>query len=536
MFGRSSYHNKYGKSVESFMKKLMDEKYFRDFHVVEGNDSEDILFVTGNSRAIAITKAMGNKLRLGINQLTEKELSDWKALQASGIISSENTHVLNSSSYFHGANLAININLTSFCNLGCSYCFADGGDYGRIDGKLESDSVDDIFSFIKKNEERSKIVRFEFFGGEPLLNFECIKDICERSGELEKISGIRFIYRISTNLTVLPKGALPLFAKHKFIVSVSIDGNRRTHDTNRPTKGGKGSWSKIVGHCEEVRKVSDDIVLVARMTVAGGDTSISENVKSLWKLNIFDYFQIYPGVVPEEKNEIFIKKKPPGNMVKLVNIDDISQAATKSPDVGKVLTTMPANFLNDLSQFLSIYPDLFVNGNRFKGVLEYELIVDMVINGQCALSYCSGGRNYFTFSPDKSIMPCHRLVGDIAHQVGKSNEGLSGKGLSVWRTTVDSHPVCKECWARYICGGGCRQENLQATGNDNTPSAEGCAYQFELLEGVLRMLLKRNTDFLTTDRNQLKNLFVSCGKPVVDNQRLMLDSPAISTQYFRAIN
>lgn len=470
----------------------------RDYRVIDGPDDDDILFIAGNNRALRVSKDLGERLRGGLSALTAPEQGDWNALAAAGIISGENAARTRASTFLDGANLAININLTAFCNLGCSYCFAEGGDYGRIKGKLESDTVADILAFAKAHVTPSQTVRFEFFGGEPLLNFARIEELCAGAQEVERETGIRFVHRISTNLTVLPAGAAELFARHRFIVSVSIDGDQATHDRNRPTKGGRGSWVGIIENCRKVRAASDDITMVARMTVVGGHPALRDNVRLLWQLDLFDYFQIYPGVVPAERSAI---------------LDEGKQAPVAKPK------TMSADFLAQLADFVTVYPSLFSPGNRFKGVLEYERIADMVVEGKAALSFCSGGRNYFTFSPDHSIMPCHRLVGDVSFQVGTSRQGLSGHGLDGWRLPIDDHPVCSACWVRYICGGGCKQENFQATGDMNNPSPEGCDYQMRLVENVVTMMAGQDEAYRARSRAPLDDMFVSCGRPLVVNLR-----------------
>lgn len=486
----------------------------RDYRVIAAAGDEDILFVAGNNRALRVSKDLGRRLRGGLGELTAAEAEDWNALADAGLLSTENAARTRSATFMDGANLAININLTAFCNLGCSYCFAEGGDYGRIKGRLESDTVADILAFARAHVTPSQTVRLEFFGGEPLLNFPRIEELCAGADALARETGIRFVHRISTNLTVLPAGAAELFARHRFIVSVSIDGDQETHDRNRPTKGGRGSWAGIVANCRKVRAASDAITLVARMTVVGGRPALRDNVRLLWGLNLFDYFQVYPGVIPAGRSGI---------------LDHGGAAAAGKP------RTMSADFLAQLADFVADYPALFTPGNRFQGVLEYERIVDMVLQGKAALSFCSGGRSYFTFSPDRSIMPCHRLVGDTAFQVGGSREGLSGQRLDAWRLPIDDHPVCSTCWVRYVCGGGCKQENFQATGDLNAPSREGCDYQMRLVENVVAMLAGQDAGYRARSRAPLDDLFVSCGRPMVVNLRADGAAPPRALAHFRPL-
>ena len=239
---------------------------------------------------------------------------------------------------------------------------------------------------------------------------------------------------------------------------------------------------------------------------------MAENVRTLWSMNLFDYFQIYPGVVPRSIGQ---------------------SLEAKSGNFGQ--GTMAADFVNQLAEFIGEYPSLFTSDNRFRGVLEYERIVDMVVRGKAALSFCSGGRSYFTFSPDHSIMPCHRLVGDTNQQSGDSRTGIDPARLEEWRLPIDTHPVCSNCWIRYICAGGCKQENRQATGELNSPSAEGCRYQIGLVENVVGMLAGRDAEYRSRDRSQLDNLFVSCGRPVILNLRSESEGEPPSLRHFHPL-
>jgi len=484
----------------------------RDYQVIESLSGDFVLFLTTNNRVLRVSPSLGRRLRVGLDRMTCEEAAEWDALADSGLIADVNAARVGKASIGDGANLAININLTATCNLGCSYCFADGGDYGRITGKLGADIAEDIFHFVKQRLHAGQTVRFEFFGGEPLLNFERIAQMCERADEISRTTGIRFIYRISTNLTKLPNGAVELLERYAFIVSVSIDGDRQTHDRNRPTKNGGGSWDRIVSNCRKLRAAGDDVTMVARMTVLGG-SNLVENVRALWSLNMFDYFQVYPGVVPAGRGHV---------------LDGGS---------GPTGRTMSALFLAELADFVREYPGFFSPDNRFCGVLEYERLVDMVLSGKAALSFCSGGRNYFTFSPDRSIMPCHRLVGDAAMAVGESADGLTkDSGLAPWRLPVDQNPVCSQCWIRYVCAGGCRQENLQATGNLNKPSPEGCRYQIQLVENVVAMLAQQDAAYRGRRRDRLDDMFVSCGRPLILNLRdNSIATPLVHAHHFRAL-
>src|SRR5688572_2724821 len=141
-------------------------QYGQDYQVLDVAEGGSLLFITGNHRLLRVSSDVGDRLRQGLHALSDEELAEWSQLVETGTISNVNRHRLASSLFSDGANLAININLTAICNLGCTYCFADGGDYGRIKGKMEAQTVEYIFDFIREHLTSSQTVRFEFFGGE----------------------------------------------------------------------------------------------------------------------------------------------------------------------------------------------------------------------------------------------------------------------------------------------------------------------------------------------------------------------------------
>jgi radical SAM protein with 4Fe4S-binding SPASM domain len=499
------------------MLKYGHWKHGRDYQVLDLAAGCPVLFLSGNHRLFRVDPETGTRLRQGLRHLTEEEGREWELLADAKVISDVNTRRLAQAGATDGAALAINVNLTSICNLNCTYCFADGGDYGRIKGKLGEATVGSIFRFIRSHIREGQAVRFEFFGGEPLLNLERILDICRLSERVALEDGIRFIYRLSTNLTVLPPEALDLLVRRDFIVSVSIDGGHVTHNRNRPGKDGGGSFDRILANCTRVRDAGPALVLVARMTVVGDCPPLVDNVRELWGYNLFDYFQIYPGVVPREK----------ANVISLKVLGDA--------DLTVAPPTISPRFLPQFLELVRIYPDLFQPGNRFKGVLEFERAADMIIRGKLALSFCSGGRNYYTFSPDDSIMPCHRLVGDVRFQVGEATRGLTVDPVA-WRMPVDCHPVCSECWIRYACGGGCKQENLVGTGDIHTPNPEACHYQIKMVESVIQIIAEQGKAYGDRRRDVLDDLFVSCGRPVILSQRdEEFDLAGAQLRYFRPL-
>ncbi len=472
-----------------------------DFKLIEYDSNSSLMFISGNNFLFKVSNKIAGRLYGGISNLNKAEKFEFFKIFECGILDDINGKAIEDSSPLDGANLAINFNITVKCNLDCIYCFANGGSYGHLKRDLKADSVKQIFSFIQENVGSSKVVRLEFFGGEPLLNYKLIKEICTESDRVHRKTGIRFIYRLSTNLTHITKAMIDLFTSYNFIISVSIDGGRLTHNHNRPSTNGDDLYDLLIKNCILLKKNSEDILLVARMTVFDDKVPLEQNVKELLSYNIFDYFQIFPVTTDKissnkDHENLSVKNKPGLEMLRLIEA----------------------------------YPSLFSSNNIFKGNLEWERIADIILNGKAALSYCSAGRNYYTFSSDCSIMPCHRLVGNDKYQIGDLENFITTDHVE-WRNSTDNISVCSKCWIRYICAGGCKHHNLSFSGDINIPDINQCKVERRIVEHIIRIIANQK-EYRQFNRNILDKLFVSCGRPIIDVLHPSIKSLSFKTKYF----
>ena len=400
-----------------------------------------------------------------------------------------NSTALQNIGYEDGSNLALNINLTPTCNLKCTYCFAQGGNYGKLEKPMRSDIIGDIAFLIKNYQTNSRKVRFEFFGGEPLLNFQVIQEILDFSRELGKTDQVDFIHRISTNLTHLEPEMIDVMGDNNFIISISIDGPKAVQDLFRPYKNNSGSFDTIMENIKAIREKYDHLILIARMTIAQKESPLLENIKDLIGTNYFDYVSIYPASIKNEQDR-----------------------------TAKYQYYFDADIQRQIKEVIANYPDLFKYSSRFKGILEYEKIYDQIFNGKISISHCAAGGTYYTISGDKSVVPCHRVCGKNDFILNSKTNVLDQNIIREWTGKVDQHQVCSQCWARYICGGGCKQEHLSANGDIKTVNRNSCEYHQFILEKLIQAVSKFPASF--NERNiNVDDLFVYCGRPLGSNFR-----------------
>lgn len=404
-----------------------------------------------------------------------------------------NRDVLSNAEYADGANFAINLNLTSACNLDCTYCFARGGDYGEQKDNMSETVLPTLKNLILNNVSESKKVRFEYFGGEPLLNESMICSLIEFAKVMESEYGIHILHRVSTNLTSLSEKMLDIICENNFVVSVSIDGIEKVHDKQRPSRNGKSSFKTTLSNIKKIKEKNSMIRIVARMTIAQREVTIFENLCELIKTGLFNYASIYPASIISIEN-------------------------------GKYEYYFDEEIKKQYHEVFVKYGELFKLSPEFRGLLEIEKILDSLLHGKLSVSHCSAGKNYCTLSSDGSVVTCHRLCGNNDYMLNCDGSGILDTDLkSKWSKKVDDDLICSKCFARYICGGGCKQEHIGFSGDIEVKSPKACEFRKFLLEEIITNIDELSCDF-DTRYVSLDDMFVYCGRPVVKNHRIKLSS------------
>ncbi|MBF0410134.1 MAG: SPASM domain-containing protein [Candidatus Riflebacteria bacterium] len=454
---------------------MLNLKYLSDSCLVR-NRKGIFLFLAGNSALYEIDCASGS-------EFSDVQLSELANL-ISAKIENENQKTLKQRGLPNTSVSALNLNLTDKCNLACVYCYAKGGNYSRIMREMSpEDSVKAVRNAFMASDIKRDF-RVEFFGGEPLLNFPAFEAASDELSEIEKsLNGNRkIVRRVSTNLTELTPEMLEFFSKVPFIFSVSIDGDQLAQNSQRPFKNGSPSWEPIIENLEKIREVCPESIIVARITVYQQDKRLYEIVNEIADKNLFDYASIYPAAVEGENH-------------------------------------FTAAFRENYLKIAQNYSKLLSRG-RFSGILELNRFCEGILGRKVALNHCRAGNGYFTASPDGSVHPCHRLVGDESWNLGSFD--ISEKLLSQWQVKVDERQKCSECQIRYFCGGGCRQESLKSTGSLVGNSPKICAFSKLLFEAAMNVCTSINEvseSKLYKFSKISEELFVFCGQPLADRMQ-----------------
>ncbi len=391
---------------------------------------------------------------------------------------------------------AVNLNLTDRCNLACVYCYAKGGDYERIRAPMSPEVAIGGIEAALRRRDAGVPFRLEFFGGEPLLNPETIGAVLDwqEAPSLARSAAGDIVNRISSNLTVLDDRHLELLARGHMIASISLDGPAAIQDIQRPFKDGRGSFALIFENIRRLRRRCPTATIVARMTVYRADDQLLASVRELVSHDLFDYVSIYAAAVGDGK----------GGAAGRSHFSD--------------------TFAQQYLALAAAYPELLGKG-RFKGCLELNRYLEAMLMGRTVVNHCRAGAGYYTLSPDRTVHPCHRLVGDPAWNLGlfdwDKTPGLAAR-LAPWQTPADQREVCSTCPLRYLCAGGCKQQALIATGSLVGHDPRICAFSQLLFDAALTVASRLTSPVehkLRASFAELSRLFVFCGQPLVDIQR-----------------
>lgn len=332
---------------------------------------------------------------------------------------------------------ALALAISQHCNLGCGYCYADGGSFGGQAQHMPWDvaraAVDRLFD--TANDGRP--VSLAFLGGEPLLNRGVLRQAVLHANALAATRGVPLRLAITTNATVLTADDARFLAEHGFAVTVSIDGERELHDALRPTLGGGGSYDRIVARLAPLLALQGRAALqgrpamqvAARVTVTPRHTALRATLEHLLSLGFHS-----------------------------VGFSPSLSARDRSLELqGADLQALLAQMIECAVEFerRTLAGEHYPFANMLGALQEIQ-------RGTHRPLPCGAGAGYLGVAADGALSACHRFVGDERAAMGHVQQGIDDAARGQWLATrhVDRQEPCRSCWARYLCGGGCHHEVL----------------------------------------------------------------------------
>lgn len=331
---------------------------------------------------------------------------------------------------------AVVLLLSQACNLRCTYCYADGGEYHNK-GFMSLDTAKKSIDYVFENTKEDNI-SIILFGGEPLLDFKLFKD-CVEYGKLKaKETGKTVNFSTTTNGTLVTEEIGRFLAENKFTVTLSIDGDEKTHNENRLDVRCKGTYSTIM---DKVNRYLNPRNVSARATLTNVNTSIDEIYDHLYSLK-FGNIQISPSI-------------------NMMNSEDYKKLALSYK---KLIEKLKIEFKE------KNYDYVVKSSNIYK-------ILDRLYNGGIREKFCGAVNNMIAVDIDGNIFGCHRLVDEKNSVIGNINSGYieNKKKILIDELTESGRcEKCNDCWVQSLCGGGCPAENMSANNDFKVPHDYTC--------------------------------------------------------------
>lgn len=346
---------------------------------------------------------------------------------------------------------ALCLHIAHDCNLKCKYCFAEEGEYH---GKRELMSLEvgkKAIDFLIKSSGNRKNLEVDFFGGEPLMNFDVVKGIVEYARSVEKEAGKNFRFTITTNGILLNDDIMNYINENMHNVVLSIDGRKEVNDRMRPRAGGQGTYDTIVPKFQKLADSRNQTDYYVRGTFTRYNLDFSKDVLHLADLG-FKQISVEP-VVTDEKEPYSIREED-----------------------------LPAIF-DEYENLAMQILERRKNGQWFNF---FHFMIDLT-GGPCVVKRmvgCGSGTEYLAVTPTGDLYPCHQFVGMEQFKMGTVDTGVVKPEIrkSFEGCNVYTKPKCRECWARFYCSGGCVANSYNTHGDLITPYEIGCEMQRKRIE------------------------------------------------------
>jgi uncharacterized protein len=325
---------------------------------------------------------------------------------------------------------AISLAIAQKCNLGCSYCYAQQGEFGGTAKNMSAETANQAVDLMMAGALPSSKLNLAFLGGEPLVNRSVLQSVTRRAARLAEERGFALTFSITTNGTLLSTADADFFEAFGFAVTVSLDGPREVHDALRMYKSGRASFDRIMRNVQPLLSKQRRMQVSARVTVTPNNLALRRALDDF----------IDAGFHSVGFSPMLSSPNGSGEM----QPEDLERMLGEMIDCGREFERR--------WQAGERYPF----ANMVNAMREIE-------KGTHRPYPCGAGAGYLGVSADGDLAPCHRFVGDRDTAMGSLSAGVDTKRQSEWLRDRHVHrqQPCRDCWARYLCGGGCHHEVIR---------------------------------------------------------------------------
>ncbi len=358
---------------------------------------------------------------------------------------------------------ALCLHIAHTCNLNCSYCFASQGKYHGDRAVMSFEVGKQALDFLVANSGSRKNLEVDFFGGEPLMNFDVVRELVAYARSIEKEHNKKFRFTLTTNGLLIDDDVIEFANQEMSNVVLSLDGRKEIHDRFRVDYAGNGSFEQIVPKFQKLVAARGGKNYYMRGTFTHANPDFLEDIKQMLALG-FTELSMEPVVcAPGDPSELTEEDLP----VVLSQYEKLAELMLEREKEGKPFTFY--HYMIDLNGGPCIY-------KRISG--------------------CGSGTEYMAVTPWGDLYPCHQFVGEEDFKLGDIWNGVTNKekqqefaGCNVY-----AHTECRDCWARLYCSGGCAANAYHSTGSVTGVYRYGCELFRKRMECAIMVAAARSLD------------------------------------------
>lgn len=322
---------------------------------------------------------------------------------------------------------ALSLAIAQKCNLGCTYCYAQQGEFGGSPRNMTREVAEQAVDLLVDGAEPGARLNLAFLGGEPLANRALLQETTRRAASLAAARGVTLGFSITTNGTLVTAADADFFEEFGFAVTVSLDGTRAVHDAQRPFRSGKGSFDRIIRNLEPLLARQRRMQVTARVTVTPDNLRLRETLDAFVAMGFHT-----------------------------VGFSPLLRSPTGAGELGRdELEVMLGEMIDCGREFerRTMAGERYPFANMLNALRE-------IARGTHRPYPCGAGAGYLGVSAEGDLAACHRFVGDAEGAMGSLRGGIDAEGRATWlrERHVHRQDPCRSCWARYLCGGGCHHE------------------------------------------------------------------------------
>ena len=351
---------------------------------------------------------------------------------------------------------ALCLHVAHTCNLSCPYCFASQGKYHGQQALMRFDVGKRALDFLMENSGDRVNLEVDFFGGEPLMNWEVVKELVAYAREQEGPRGKKFRFTLTTNGMLIDDDVIDFANREMHNVVLSLDGRKEVHDRLRVDWAGRGSYDRIVPKFQKLVERRGGKGYYMRGTFTHANPDFTKDVLHMADLG-FDQLSMEPVVC--------------------------------APDDPAALTAEDLPIV--LEQYELLAKEMLRREREGRGFTFYHYMLDLA-HGPCIykrISGCGSGTEYMAVTPWGDLYPCHQFVGEDAYKLGDIWQGVTNTAVRDEFKSCNAYarPECADCWARLYCSGGCAANAYHASGSIRGVYEYGCELFRKRIECAVMM-------------------------------------------------